>query len=147
MKGFLVQATRDDKQFPARFRIKKKQRTVNLERSVSDLTGRAEELEKEVTDLRRENGWLKEIVMLKGSHYAAAAGAQQRLASSQAVQAASIGLTSEGTDHTNTSSAVAFSPRTTPVPEIVSSEDSDEDYPEADKKGKGKRSATKGKKK
>lgn len=35
--------------------------------SVSDLTGRAEELEKEATELRRENGWLREIVMLKGS--------------------------------------------------------------------------------
>ncbi|RXW22892.1 hypothetical protein EST38_g2946 [Candolleomyces aberdarensis] len=56
----------------ARFRIKKKQKTVNLERSVSDLTGRAEELEREVSDLRRENGWLKEIVMLKGTRFAAA---------------------------------------------------------------------------
>ncbi|KAJ7293195.1 hypothetical protein C8J57DRAFT_18852 [Mycena rebaudengoi] len=50
----------------ARFRIKKKQRTLALERSVSDLTGRAEDLEREASDLRRENGWLKEIVMLKG---------------------------------------------------------------------------------
>lgn len=39
---------------------------MNIERSVSDLTGRAEELEREATELRRENGWLKEIVMLKG---------------------------------------------------------------------------------
>ncbi|GLB36467.1 hypothetical protein LshimejAT787_0307550 [Lyophyllum shimeji] len=54
----------------ARFRIKKKQRKVNLERSVSDLTGRAEDLEREVADLRRENGWLKEIVLLKGSRLA-----------------------------------------------------------------------------
>ncbi|KAL1738640.1 hypothetical protein HDZ31DRAFT_16016, partial [Schizophyllum fasciatum] len=46
----------------ARFRIKKKQKTLNLERSVADLTGRAEELEKEAADLRRENGWLREIV-------------------------------------------------------------------------------------
>lgn len=37
-----------------------------MERTVSDLTGRAEELEREATELRRENGWLKEIVMLKG---------------------------------------------------------------------------------
>jgi len=37
---------------------------------VSDLTGRAEELEREAADLRRENGWLKEIVMLKGSRLA-----------------------------------------------------------------------------
>ncbi|KIJ68640.1 hypothetical protein HYDPIDRAFT_106870 [Hydnomerulius pinastri MD-312] len=50
----------------ARFRIKKKQKTLNLERTVSDLTGRTEELEREAADLRRENGWLKEIVLLKG---------------------------------------------------------------------------------
>lgn len=56
--------------FVARFRIKKKQRNLNLERTVSDLTGRADELEKEAADLRRENGWLKEIVMLKGSRFA-----------------------------------------------------------------------------
>ena len=55
----------------ARFRTKKKLKTINLERSVSDLTGRAEELEREVADLRRENGWLKEIIMLKGTQFAA----------------------------------------------------------------------------
>lgn len=76
----------------ARFRIKRKQKTINLERSVSDLSGRAEELEKEVADLRRENGWLKEIVMLRGSRYAAAATAQQREALSQAVKDAGINL-------------------------------------------------------
>ncbi|KAF5384004.1 hypothetical protein D9757_006991 [Collybiopsis confluens] len=54
----------------ARFRIKKKIRNLNLERTVSDLNGRADELEKEAADLRRENGWLKEIVMLKGSRLA-----------------------------------------------------------------------------
>ncbi|KAI5829689.1 hypothetical protein K523DRAFT_416544 [Schizophyllum commune Tattone D] len=51
----------------ARFRIKKKQKTLNLERSVADLTGRAEELEKEAADLRRENGWLREIVTMKST--------------------------------------------------------------------------------
>ncbi|KAG6889379.1 hypothetical protein C0995_001444 [Termitomyces sp. Mi166 len=56
----------------ARFRIKKKQRTLNLERTVSDLTGRIEDLEREAADLRRENGWLKEIVILKGSRLAGA---------------------------------------------------------------------------
>lgn len=50
----------------ARFRTKKKQRSLNLERSVSDLTGRAEELEREASELRKENVWLKEIVILKG---------------------------------------------------------------------------------
>ncbi|KAF8584512.1 hypothetical protein K439DRAFT_1294867, partial [Ramaria rubella] len=50
----------------ARFRIKKKQKSLNLERTVSDLTSRAEELEKEATNLRRENTWLKEMVIMKG---------------------------------------------------------------------------------
>ncbi|KAI0961127.1 hypothetical protein AcW1_000291 [Taiwanofungus camphoratus] len=49
----------------ARFRIKKKQWTLNLERTITDLSGRVEELEREASELRRENGWLKEIVMLK----------------------------------------------------------------------------------
>jgi hypothetical protein len=40
-----------------------------LQRSISDLTGRAEDLEREAADLRRENGWLKEIVMLKSSRF------------------------------------------------------------------------------
>ncbi|KAF7437152.1 hypothetical protein PC9H_003988 [Pleurotus ostreatus] len=64
----------------ARFRIKKKQRTLNLQRSVSDLTGRAEELEKEAADLRRENTWLKEIVMLKGTRVAQMNAARRALA-------------------------------------------------------------------
>lgn len=51
----------------ARFRIKKKQRILNLERSLSDLKGRAKDLEGEAAELRRENGWLKEIVVLKGA--------------------------------------------------------------------------------
>lgn len=32
---------------------------------MTDLSGRVDELEQEAADLRRENGWLKEIVMLK----------------------------------------------------------------------------------
>ncbi|KAH9945624.1 hypothetical protein B0H21DRAFT_694075, partial [Amylocystis lapponica] len=54
----------------ARFRIKKKQWTLNLERTISDLSGRVEELEREAAELRRENGWLKEIVMLKSKRLA-----------------------------------------------------------------------------
>ncbi|EEB91936.1 hypothetical protein MPER_09631, partial [Moniliophthora perniciosa FA553] len=54
----------------ARFRVKKKMRNLNLERTVSELSGRADTLEREAADLRRENGWLKEIVMLKGSRLA-----------------------------------------------------------------------------
>ncbi|OAX44851.1 hypothetical protein K503DRAFT_728580 [Rhizopogon vinicolor AM-OR11-026] len=60
----------------ARFRIKKKQRTLNLERTVADLTGRAEELEREASDLRRENSWLKEIVLLKGGRMSAFSSSQ-----------------------------------------------------------------------
>ena len=56
--------------FAARFRIKKKQWTLNLERTISDLSGRVEELEREASELRRENGWLKEIVMLKSKRFA-----------------------------------------------------------------------------
>ena len=63
----------------ARFRVKKKHKTIALERAVSDLTGRAEELEREVGDLRQENGWLKEIVVLKGAQNVA----NNRLASNQ----------------------------------------------------------------
>jgi hypothetical protein len=51
----------------ARFRTKKKVKTHNLERTVSGLSGRVDELEEEAADLRRENGWLKEIVVLKSS--------------------------------------------------------------------------------
>lgn len=73
----------------ARFRIKKKLKAVNLEREVSDLTGRAEELEREVADLRRENGWLKEIVMMKGARFAA-------LNLSQQLEAMNPNLSTEG---------------------------------------------------
>ncbi|KAH8086643.1 hypothetical protein BXZ70DRAFT_550496 [Cristinia sonorae] len=55
----------------ARFRVKKKQWTLNLERSITDLSGRVEELEREAAELRRENGWLKEIVMLKSKRFGA----------------------------------------------------------------------------
>lgn len=51
--------------------MKKKQWTSNLERSITDLSGRVEELEREAAELRRENGWLKEIVMLKSKRYGA----------------------------------------------------------------------------
>lgn len=49
--------------------MKKKQWTLNLERSITDLSGRVEELEREAAELRRENGWLKEIVMLKSKRF------------------------------------------------------------------------------
>lgn len=52
----------------ARFRVKKKLKSVHLQRGIDDLTGRADDLEREAAELRRENSWLKEIVMLKGGH-------------------------------------------------------------------------------
>ncbi|KAG9314565.1 hypothetical protein JVU11DRAFT_5366 [Chiua virens] len=55
----------------ARFRVKKKLKSLNLERTVTDLTGRTDELEREAGELRRENAWLKEIVLLKGRNLAA----------------------------------------------------------------------------
>ncbi|KAJ7596634.1 hypothetical protein C8J56DRAFT_917925 [Mycena floridula] len=111
----------------ARFRIKKKQRTLNLERSVSDLSGRAEELEREAADLRRENGWLKEIVMLKGSRLAGAHITPDMLANASAAA--------------GTSTRDRERPR---VPESretgedeEGSDDTDEEYIESSK-GKGK---------
>ena len=35
------------------------------------MSGRVEELEREAAELRRENGWLKEIVMLKSKRFGA----------------------------------------------------------------------------
>ena len=106
----------------ARFRVKKKHKTIALERAVSDLTGRAEELEREVGDLRQENGWLKEIVMLKGTQNVA----NNRLALKQAV-AFATGQRSYGTEST--------------VHEDVSAEGSssalsDDDIPMKQSKGK-----------
>jgi len=63
----------------ARFRVKKKMKTLNLERTVSDLSGRVDELEQEAADLKRENVWLKDIVMLKsGRGRGGDAGPSQR---------------------------------------------------------------------
>lgn len=107
----------------ARFRVKKKQKTIALERTVSDLTGRAEELEREVGGLRQENGWLKEIVVLKGTQNVA----NNRLALSQAVAS----VTSErsyGTESTRQDSENAS--------EGSLSELSDDDIPVKRSKGK-----------
>lgn len=49
----------------ARFRNKKKQWLLNMERTVTSLSRQVDDLEREAADLRRENGWLKEIVMLR----------------------------------------------------------------------------------
>ena len=47
----------------ARFRLKKKEREAALERKAKDLEVRVGELEKECEALRRENGWLKGLVV------------------------------------------------------------------------------------
>ncbi|KAI0633550.1 hypothetical protein C8Q77DRAFT_1016684, partial [Trametes polyzona] len=47
----------------ARFRLKKKEREAALERKAKELEVRVGELEKECEALRRENGWLKGLVV------------------------------------------------------------------------------------
>ena len=47
----------------ARFRMKKKEREAALEKKAKDLEGRVNELERECEGLRRENGWLKGLVV------------------------------------------------------------------------------------
>jgi hypothetical protein len=47
----------------ARFRLKKKEREAALETKAKELEGRVNELERECEGLRRENGWLKGLVV------------------------------------------------------------------------------------
>ncbi|KAF8317578.1 hypothetical protein DL93DRAFT_2033454, partial [Clavulina sp. PMI_390] len=47
----------------ARFRFKKKQRAIALEKTIGELEVRADDLEKEAGELRKENTWLKEMVI------------------------------------------------------------------------------------
>ena len=47
----------------ARFRLKKKEREAALEKKAKELEVRVGELEKECEALRRENGWLKGLVV------------------------------------------------------------------------------------
>jgi len=47
----------------ARFRMKKKEREVALEKKSKELEIRVTELERECEGLRRENGWLKGLVV------------------------------------------------------------------------------------
>lgn len=95
---------------------------------MSDLKGRAEELEREAADLRRENGWLKEIVMLKGSRLAGSNLSPEMLAGSSS--AASVPRTEIDKRHGGTS-----------VEQEDSQSDgstSDEDYQVGRSKAKGK---------
>jgi len=47
----------------ARFRLKKKEREAALEKKAKELEVKVNELEKECEGLRRENGWLKGLVV------------------------------------------------------------------------------------
>ncbi|KAH8806593.1 hypothetical protein DL96DRAFT_1631130 [Flagelloscypha sp. PMI_526] len=60
----------------ARFRVKKKEREAALESKANELKVRVGELEKECEGLRRENGWLKGLVV--GVTGAAQRGPEQR---------------------------------------------------------------------
>lgn len=60
----------------ARFRLKKKEREAALERRAKELEERVGELERECEGLRRENGWLKGLVV--GVTGAGAASQQQQ---------------------------------------------------------------------
>ncbi|KAJ3523580.1 hypothetical protein NM688_g8704 [Phlebia brevispora] len=93
--------SRDSKQ-TARFRVKKKQWTLNLERSITDLSGRVEELEREAAELRRENGWLKEIVMLKSKRFGGQAPAE--LHAQLTAHASSVNLQKDSTEPSGDSS-------------------------------------------
>ena len=68
----------------ARFRMKKKEREVALEKKAKELEIRVGELEKECEALRRENGWLKGLVVgvtgagaVQQQQVAASAGAKR----------------------------------------------------------------------
>ncbi|CAA7258743.1 unnamed protein product [Cyclocybe aegerita] len=126
----------------ARFRIKKKHKTITLERSVSDLTGRAEELEREVADLRRENGWLKEIVMLKGTQFAASNLAHRQALSQAAALATGSASMSQGA---SASGSGGGAPTTRSEPS-TDEEESESEVEDKSKKGKGKKPAKSSKK-
>lgn len=71
----------------ARFRLKKKEREAALERKAKELEVRVSELEKECEALRRENGWLKGLVV--GVTGAGAVQQQQQQIQQQHQQSAS----------------------------------------------------------
>lgn len=77
----------------ARFRLKKKEREQALERKAKELEVRVTELERECEGLRRENGWLKGLVV-------GVTGAQQKqkASSSPVVSAGSKRTREEGED-------------------------------------------------
>lgn len=93
---------------------------------MTELTGRAEELEREASDLRRENGWLKEIVMLKGTRFAANNQVHRQALS----QAAAITLAG--------GALPAGGPSNTAIQEEPEEESDESDSDDQDPKGKGK---------
>lgn len=74
----------------ARFRLKKKEREAALERKAKELEVRVSELEKECEALRRENGWLKGLVV--GVTGAGAVQQQQQLQQVAAPSAEGAGV-------------------------------------------------------
>ncbi|KAI0695012.1 hypothetical protein C8T65DRAFT_666241 [Cerioporus squamosus] len=72
----------------ARFRLKKKEREAALERKAKELETRVSELEKECEALRRENGWLKGLVV--GVTGAGAAHQQQQQLVPSSVEGAGV---------------------------------------------------------
>ncbi|PPQ62795.1 hypothetical protein CVT24_000489 [Panaeolus cyanescens] len=126
----------------ARFRIKKKHKTITLERSVSDLTGRAEELEREVADLRRENGWLKEIVMLKGTRFAASNLSSAEALSQVAALATNGPYSTDSRAQSSSSSGAARDkPQDQSHSESSDEASEEEETPSGKAKGKGKKVA------
>jgi len=50
----------------ARFRLKKKEREAELERSTKDMSRHCEDLQKKVSELETENRWLRELITERG---------------------------------------------------------------------------------
>ena len=113
--------------------------TANLETTVTGLTERVEELEREAEDLRRENGWLKEIVTLKSKRMAgmvpelepspSSAGASGSSASQYASSSASGG----GAESTGSRAGSTGTP-----PSSHDGSTTDEERAERRQKGKGR---------
>jgi len=137
-EGMDPQAIAEDKRrrntaASARFRVKKKTWTMNLERSISDLSTRVEELEREAAELRRENGWLKEIVMLKSKRFGGSISAP-------ALSSSSSGASSTNVVPDNSSGQPGHPRAADDSTEGVSSKDSNRNKD----KGKGKARETSG---
>lgn len=104
---------------------------------MSDLTGRADELEREASDLRRENGWLKEIVMLKGSRLAGLDVSPQTLPKPPTEGDASFWGPGRGTSSLPTASSSKQ--------QESEGSDSEDDSDEAREGSKGRKASSKGK--